>query len=152
MRQSLFFPLLRELMQCVQQFERHSGAHVRSMGLMPAQFDILATLGNTQGMSCKMLGEKTLITKGTLTGVLDRLEARGLLQRHEDASDGRSSIVQLTPAGQALFEQVFPAHVAHLHALFDSFSDAELIAMRGHLQRMHHAFATATPAPSKESA
>ena len=73
-----FLYTLRQLIRCTQAFERYSGAHVRQMGLTESQFDVIATLGNTPGMSCKALGEKTLITKGTLTGVLDRMEARAL--------------------------------------------------------------------------
>jgi DNA-binding MarR family transcriptional regulator len=63
------------LAECMQLFEQISTAKVRQFGLTH-QFDIIATLGNTQGMTCKELGEKTLITKGTLTGVLDRLEQK----------------------------------------------------------------------------
>ena len=39
------------------------------------------------GMTCKELGEKLWITKGTLTGVLDRLEAKGLVQRERKIED-----------------------------------------------------------------
>ena len=55
-----FLPMLRELARCYQAFEAYSGAHVRSLGLTPSQFDIVATLGNTPGLSFKELGEKTL--------------------------------------------------------------------------------------------
>ena len=65
---------LRLLAECYHAFERYSAAQVREFGLTPPQFDIIATLGNTEGMSFKQLGEKTLITKGTLTGVVDRLD------------------------------------------------------------------------------
>ena len=65
-------------MQCYQAFEAYSAAHVRELGLTPPQFDIIATLGNTDGMTATELGEKTLITKGTLTGVVDRLSARAV--------------------------------------------------------------------------
>ena len=94
--------MLRELARCYQAFEAHSGAHVRALGLTPSQFDIVATLGNTPGMSFKELGEKTLITKGTLTGVVDRLEAQRLVRRSASAADGRSMIVSLTPAGEQI--------------------------------------------------
>jgi len=67
----------------------YSSVHIRSLGLTPPQFDIVATLGNTPGMSPKELGEKTLITKGTLTGVVDRLEDKGLVRPDRLASDGR---------------------------------------------------------------
>ncbi|MEO8384463.1 MAG: MarR family transcriptional regulator [Betaproteobacteria bacterium] len=108
--------------------------------MTPAQFDIIATLGNTNGMSCKELGEKTLITKGTMTGVLDRLERKGLLSRHDSPEDGRSWITKLTAEGQALFEDVFPKHLTHLDPLFISFTDQELNNMRQQLCRLRLAF------------
>jgi len=44
-----FLRSVRLLAQCYQGFERLSGRHVRALGLTPAQFDIVATLGNTEG-------------------------------------------------------------------------------------------------------
>jgi len=94
-----FLRTLRTLATCYQAFGAFSAANVRQLGLTPAQFDVLATLGNTAGMSCRELGERTLITKGTLTGVLDRLAARRLIRRSPSDQDRRSVFVQLTPAG-----------------------------------------------------
>ena len=132
--------MFARLIESARGFERCSAAHVRELGLTPPQFDIVATLGNTAGMTCKELGQKTLITKGTLTGVLDRLEGKGLLERTPSPADGRSWITRLTPAGQSLFEKVFPPHLTHLAPLFDSFSDAELENMRVQLRRLREAF------------
>ena len=73
--------MLYELVRAYQAFESYSAAHIRNLGLTAPQFDIIATLGNTSGMSFKDLGEKTLITKGTLTGVIDRLEDKALVDR-----------------------------------------------------------------------
>ena len=42
-------------------------------GLTVSQADVIFTLGNTAGMTCGEIGERTLITKGTLTGVIDRV-------------------------------------------------------------------------------
>ena len=144
MRNKRYMPLVRALIECAQSFERCSGAHIRELGLTPAQFDIIATLGNTEGMSCKELGEKTLITKGTMTGVLNRLEQKGLLSRHDSPDDGRSWITRLTAKGQALFEDIFPRHLAHLDPLFASFSDTELNTMQKHLSRLRAAFESTT--------
>lgn len=105
---------IRELASAYQAFESYSSRHIRGLGLSPSQFDIVATLGNTPGMSCSELGEKTLITKGTLTGVLDRLADKQLIERCEHETDGRSTLVRLTDQGQQLFETVFPAHLKHL--------------------------------------
>ena len=45
-------------------------------GTLPAPWRMLAVLGDTPGATCKALGEQTLITRGTLIPVLDRLEAK----------------------------------------------------------------------------
>jgi len=131
-----FLPVLRELALCYQAFERFSSRHIRSLGLTPSQFDIIATLGNTAGMSCKELGERTLITKGTLTGVIDRLEARGLLRRRDAEHDRRSFTVALTPAGEREFERVFPAHLSFLRPAFSGFKGPDLNEMEVQLSQL----------------
>lgn len=138
-----FLPMLRELARSYQAFEAYSGAHVRSLGLTPAQFDIVATLGNTQGMSFKELGEKTLITKGTLTGVVDRLEAQRLVRRSASPEDGRSMIVSLTPAGERLFDKAFAAHLAHLRQALGGLDAGKLARIEAALRGLREAFETA---------
>jgi len=133
---------LRELARCFQAFEAYSAAHVRSLGLTPPQFDIVATLGNTPGMSFKELGEKTLITKGTLTGVIDRLETRGIVRRVNSSSDRRSTRVELTEAGAKLFDDVFPGVVARTKQVFDKLGDAERQTLEDGLRRLREAFAS----------
>jgi len=113
-----FLPLMRTLVGAYQAFECCAVAHIRELGLKPPEFDVLCTLGNTDGMTLKELGERTLIYKTTLTGVVDRLEAQGLVRRTPHRDDRRCTRAVLTEAGEALFERVFPAHVAHLEARF----------------------------------
>jgi DNA-binding MarR family transcriptional regulator len=134
---------LRALARCFQAFERHSAAHVRSLALTPSQFDIIATLGNTPGMTFRELGDETLITKGTLTGVVDRLEARGLVRRVCLETDARSTLVQLTARGEAAFERAFPAHVAHLRKPFAALTAADLDALARLLDRLRDGFEAA---------
>ncbi|HKB83720.1 MAG TPA: MarR family transcriptional regulator [Burkholderiales bacterium] len=121
-----FIRTLRSLAECYQAFEAYAGTHVRKLGLTAAQFDIIATLGNTPGMTCKELGERTLITKGTLTGVLDRLEAHGLIRRTASDADRRQVFIVLTPLGVRTFEHTFPAHIGHLKVAFTVLSPREL--------------------------
>jgi MarR family transcriptional regulator, 2-MHQ and catechol-resistance regulon repressor len=139
-----FMPVLYELVRAYQAFESYSAAHIRTLGLTSSQFDIIATLGNTDGMSFKELGEKTLITKGTLTGVVDRLEAKSLVRRVASDSDGRSQMVQLTRAGEALFARIFPAHLSHLELVFSAYTQKSLDNTEAVLQQLKHAFSTAS--------
>lgn len=131
-----FLKTLRGLATCYQAFEAYSGTHVRGLGLTPAQFDVIATLGNTPGMSCRQLGEKTLITKGTLTGVLDRLEARGVIERTPSAEDRRSIFVKLTGKGEHLFDRVFPVHIAWLKTAFSVLDPNELTTLERLLSKL----------------
>lgn len=137
-----FLPTIRELVRCYQAFETLSGTHIRTLNLTPPQFDIIATLGNTEGMRFKELGEKTLCTKGTLTGIVDRLSDKGLVQRIASPSDGRSQIVQLTAAGEKLFAEIFPAHLAYMDDVLRDFDtdcmqriQQDLHALRSHIAK-----------------
>ncbi|MHB1186465.1 MarR family winged helix-turn-helix transcriptional regulator [Thiobacillus sp.] len=135
-----FLPTVKALVRCYQAFEAHSAVNIRALGLTPSQFDIIATLGNTPGMTATELGEKTLITKGTLTGVVDRLADRGWVERAAHGSDGRCQIIHLTKSGEALFAKAFPAQMAHLAACFADASAAEHTRWQTALRTLEHAF------------
>ena len=113
----------------MQGFERLSGEHVRECGLTHAQFDIIATLGNTEGMSYKELGDKTLITKGTMTGVIERLEQKGLVERVRSLDDKRSWFIRLSPQGEQVFREVFPKVISRGGEVFASYSDDDFAAL-----------------------
>jgi DNA-binding MarR family transcriptional regulator len=110
------------------------------MGLTMTQFDVIATLGNQPPMTCKELGEKTLVTKGTLTGVLERLESKGILERKLNPEDARSQMIGLTIEGQQLFEKVFPAHLKHLEGAFQKLNVEKLESLRASLKSLEEIF------------
>lgn len=127
---------LRLLAECYHLFERRSAEMTRALGVTPPQFDIIATLGNTEGMTFKELGEKTLITKGTLTGVIDRLEKLQLVSRCDHCSDKRSTIVRLTPQGEAFFAEAFPKMVRHCTQLFKPFQSSDFNELEQQLDKL----------------
>ncbi len=121
-----FLPLIKELATTYQAFESYSAAHVKELGLTTTQFDILATLGNQPPMTCKELGDKTLILKGTMTGVLERMQAKGLIERIPNEDDGRSYKIGLTKSGDKLFKKAFPEHLQYLGKAFGKLSNKEI--------------------------
>lgn len=127
---------IRLLAECMQAFERLSGRHVRENGLTHAQFDIIATLGNTPGMSYKELGERTLITKGTLTGVIERLEQKSLVARERSTLDARSWFIRLTPRGEQVFHDVFPRVTSRGGAVFTHYTEADYEELERVLSRL----------------
>jgi DNA-binding MarR family transcriptional regulator len=132
----------------MQGFERFSNAWTSCSGLTHAQFDIVATLGNTSGMSYKELGQRTLITKGTLTGVIERLEQKGLVLRERSGNDKRSFFVRLTAAGDAVFAEVFPKVTAQGAALFASYTEADFEALEAPLRQLRTLISDAGAPPT----
>jgi len=116
-----FIPLVEELAAAYQAFSLYDAEGLRKSGsgLTPSQARVIFTLGGTDGMTCKDIGDVTLITKGTLTGVVDRLEEKGLVERWSVEGDGRKTIIALTRRGERVFEKEFPRHVEFLKSKFD---------------------------------
>ncbi|MDN3518250.1 MarR family transcriptional regulator [Aquisalimonas lutea] len=135
-----YMQLLRELVEAYQAFEAYSAPHIKSWGLTPAQFDVLATLGNTEGMTFRELGHRTLIYKTTLTSIVDRLQEHGLVERHPSPRDRRSTIAALTDKGDALFQEVFPEHTEHLRKRLEQLPPDEMDEAIAALRRVRNVF------------
>jgi MarR family 2-MHQ and catechol resistance regulon transcriptional repressor len=136
-----FMKVLRPLAETYFALMDKGASHIRSLGLTGSQFDVIATLGDTGGMTCKELSEQTLVTKGTLTGVLDRLEKKGLIERVPSREDRRSTIIRLTPKGDARFRKVFPAHIQHMKPFFEqALTATEVTQLRKLLLQLKNSF------------
>jgi DNA-binding MarR family transcriptional regulator len=120
-----FIPLMRELVRSYQAFASYDAAGYRDVDLTVPQADVLFTLGHTDGLTFKDIGAKTLITKGTLTGVIDRLEQKGLVERVACPDDRRSTRARLTRTGRSLFNKEFPRQIKYLKARFDRLNKTE---------------------------
>lgn len=82
-------------------------------GLGEGEFDVLATLrrqGEPFTLSPGDLAERTMVTSGAVSKRLDRLEARGLVERRTSGDDRRARTVHLTPAGRRLVDDAMTAH------------------------------------------
>lgn len=137
---STFLPTMRELARTYQAFSSYSDGHVRELGLTSPQFDVLATLGGTEGMSMKDLAAAALVTKGTLTGIIDRLATKGLLRREVPPENRRSFTIVLTDVGEALFQKVFPEHIAYLQQRFEKLTADELYQLHDLLKKLRLQF------------
>ena len=81
---------------------------IEPKGLTPVQYAVLQTVDNSPGVDQRTLAGTIGQDTSTTGGVLDRLEARGLLQRNASADDRRVRLLTLTDAGQHLLERAIP--------------------------------------------
>jgi DNA-binding MarR family transcriptional regulator len=79
--------------------------------LGPSQFNILNLLqGNPAGLSQTDLGRRLVMHRSNVTGLIDRLERRGLVERQSAAGDRRAYCVVLTSAGASLLREILPRY------------------------------------------
>lgn len=78
-------------------------------GVTPVQFAALQTLANVPGIDQRTLAKSIGLDTSTTGGVVDRLEARGLLVRNSNPNDRRVRLLTLTDEGQALLREAIPA-------------------------------------------
>lgn len=78
-------------------------------GLTPTQFGTLQTIVNQPGVDQRTVARSIGLDTSTTAGVIDRLEARGLLQRRASPRDRRVRLLDATDEGRKLLDQVGPA-------------------------------------------
>jgi MarR family transcriptional regulator, organic hydroperoxide resistance regulator len=107
--------VIAELQAATHRVVERLAGELRELGLTPAEVNALARLHPGEPLPVAELVAATGQRPSTLTGVIDRLEGRGLLARVVNARDRRSFVLELTPAGEAAARQV-QAAVAALEA------------------------------------
>jgi MarR family transcriptional regulator, 2-MHQ and catechol-resistance regulon repressor len=98
--------------------EAHSRADIGRHGLTPAEFAALEALYHRGPLLVGEVKRKILVSSGGITYVIDRLEARGLVERRACPEDRRAAYAALTEDGEAFIGRIFPAHARCIeHAL-----------------------------------
>lgn len=109
-------------------------------GLEAWEFDVLATLrrsGSPFELSAGQLLNAMMITSGTMTNRIDRLEHRGFVDRRRDPADGRVVLVALTRAGRRRVDDALQAHAANELNIISSLSQRDRNELIGVLRRLH---------------
>jgi DNA-binding MarR family transcriptional regulator len=97
-------------------------------GLNRGDGDVLYTLrraGPPFRLSPSRLAESLLVTTGTMTGRLDRLETRGYIRRIPSATDRRSLDIELTKAGRRLVDETIEHHLENEHEMLAPLAEEE---------------------------
>lgn len=110
------------LARVFQKVDRAASESLRCRQLSPAQVDVLAKVGSSEGISQQELANALLVTKGNVCQLLDKMEGSGLLERRPD---GRVNRLFLTEQGRRIHDEVVPKHDAMLGAYFNALAPDE---------------------------
>lgn len=89
-------------------------AELKAVGLSIPQFDLLSTLTEREGSTQQELAERLYVTKGNVSGLVDRLVEAGLLERRSTAGDRRSHALHLTAKGRDRVERGLAAQRSYV--------------------------------------
>ena len=121
----IWFRTLRLMAQA--QFE--IGNRLKFIGLSIPQFDVLSTLTEQEGLSQRALADRLYVTKGNVSGLLDRLEQAGLVERRDTPGDRRSHGVHLTEKGRAAALKGIAIQYRYIEDTLGTVAGEDLIAM-----------------------
>lgn len=112
-------------------------AFFRGYDLTEAQWNVLFALKYKQAeLTQSDLGKRLVVTRASITSVLDRLEQKGLVERRSVPGNRRIYHVELTRKGQALVEQLEPLYRNEVHGALQGFTEEDLRVFVNYLERV----------------
>src|ERR1700694_210601 len=109
--------------------ERNASRSVSALGLGHSDFAVLEVLLHKGPQPVNIIGKKVLLTSGSITAAVDRLESRKLLRRTADPKDGRSRIVQLTEKARHLIARAFQKHALDMEETMAALRSGERVEL-----------------------
>lgn len=108
------FLVMWKALHAVEAYAQHSIAELEMCG---SDFAILEAVLHKGPLPINEIGRKVLLTSGSITVAVDRLESKGLVERRASGTDRRAKIVHLTKAGNDLITRVYNDHAADMERL-----------------------------------
>ncbi len=134
------YPVPADLLSLLHDLARHSrmdaDRRASAQGLTLAQWKILMHLDQQAGLSQKELAEIVEVEPITIARLIDRLEARGLVQRRDDPTDRRIWRLHLTRGAAPVLKALAHERAAMLHSITKGLSRAEIEAVGAAMERM----------------
>jgi DNA-binding MarR family transcriptional regulator len=131
------YEALLQLLRSADTIWKASATFFARWDLSPSQFNVLNLLhGCPDGLSQVDLSRELIMHRSNVTGLVDRLEKRGLVERHEAADDRRAYRVVLTRSGHTLLSQILPGYRAGIERVWKDIPAARATALTKDLQHV----------------
>jgi DNA-binding MarR family transcriptional regulator len=131
------YPALLQLLRTAEDLWNGSRLFFEQWDLSPSQFNILNLLSACPAGSSQVeLSRQLIMNRSNVTGLIDRLEKRGLLKRSAVPGDRRSYSVSLTREGMELVQQIVPEYYKSAEQVWNDFPVKEIDGLISQLQRI----------------
>jgi len=109
----------------------------RQFGLTEAQFNVLFSLKYKEKVWTQSdLGKRLVVTRASVTSVLDKLESKGLVARHGVEGNRRIYHIDLTPEGRALIDEVEPLYRRDVYEVMADLDESACRTLTNNLERI----------------
>ena len=109
-------------------------------GLNQTEFAVLELLYHKGDQPIQSIGKKILISSGSITYVVDKLEHKNFAIRKACPDDRRVTFAAITSEGKAFMDRIFPQHETKINEIFEQLADEDINDMIELLKRVgHHA-------------
>lgn len=105
--------------------QAHAQADIARHGLTVTEFGVMEALYHKGPLLLGEVQRKILVTSGGVTYLVDRLAAKGLVERRRCPTDRRAAYAALTPEGEALIREIFPQHAAAIDRAMAGLDEAQ---------------------------
>jgi DNA-binding MarR family transcriptional regulator len=140
------YPALLQLLRTAENLWNASRLFFGRWDLSPSQFNVLNLLSGEQaGLSQIEISRQLIMHRSNATGLIDRLEQRGLLQRRATPGDRRAYRVVLTPAARRLLEEILPGYHRLAEQVWDNLPVARVKRLLADLSRLDSNIAQIKP-------
>ncbi len=128
-------------------------ADLRRLQLSPSSWNVLMALLNTDGnrLEPHELAACLLVTRPSVTGLVDTLARLGFVKRRPHETDGRRVLVELTDRARAVMRKHFPTHYANLNAQMSGLTDQEKATLVALLRKVEGAVPEHLSTPTDEA-
>ena len=141
------------LWKAAQAVEAYAKSSIEHLELCGSDFAVLEALLHKGALPVNEIGRKVLLTSGSITVAVDRLETKGLVERRAHATDRRARIVHLTKVGRRLIKRAYAEHAADMERLVSaSLTTAERKTLIRLLKKIGYEAAASSAQSDKESA
>jgi MarR family 2-MHQ and catechol resistance regulon transcriptional repressor len=124
------------LMKAYRALAQVDARSIASSGLGISDFAVLEILLHKGPLPVNAIGRNVMLTSGSITTAIDRLERKRFVRRQACPNDRRVTYVTLTATGRTLIRRVFSAHASKLETVFEPLSAAERSALATLLKKL----------------